>query len=182
MSRPSPFLKGWLAHYSGLIGTWAKRNSLSCDAEDAAQESALQFLSKGSEAVLNPKAYLMRSARNRLINEVKRQSRTHCVSLEDLAEEDHPLLADPEAHLHVCDLAQALEAALAQLPLKKRQVFIYHRLEGYTHAEIAQKMGLAINTVERYVIDATRHIRTQLHSFCPADSGLVEKAGKPIIP
>ncbi len=181
MSRSPPFLKAWLAHYSGLIGTWAKRNSLPCDAEDAAQESALQFLGKGSEAVLNPKAYLMRSAHNRLINEVKRQSRANLVSLEELAEEDHPLLADPESHLHASDLAQALETALAQLPLKKRQVFIYHRLEGYTHAEIAQKMGLAINTVERYVIDSTRHIRGQLHSFCPPDIGHVDKAGKPII-
>jgi RNA polymerase sigma-70 factor (ECF subfamily) len=43
-------------------------------------------------------------------------------------------------------------------------------------------MGLAINTVERYVIDSTRHIRGQLHSFCPPDIGHVDKAGKPIIP
>lgn len=167
MSLPLASKKGWLAHYSGLIGAWAKRNSLSCEAEDAVQESAVQFLSKGPEAVLNPKAYLFRSARNRLINEVRRKSREEAISLEELSQDDHPLLSDPEACLRAGELARALEAALAQLPLKKRQAFIYHRLEGYTQPEIAEKMGVALNTVERYVIDATRHIRAQLQRFCP---------------
>jgi RNA polymerase sigma-70 factor (ECF subfamily) len=28
-------------------------------------------------------------------------------------------------------------------------------------------MGLALNTVERYIMDATREIREQLKHFCP---------------
>ncbi|MDS1138983.1 RNA polymerase sigma factor [Pusillimonas sp. SM2304] len=175
MSRPLAPKKGWLAYYSGLIGTWAKGNSLSCEAEDAVQESVIQFLGKDPAAVLNPKAYLLRSSRNRLINEIKRRSRTELISLEELAHDDHPLLSDPETSLRAGELAQALEAALAQLPLKKRQAFIYHRLEGYTQPEIAEKMGLALNTVERYVMDATRHARTQLQSFCPEYMDTVEK-------
>jgi len=127
MSRLLAPKKGWLAHYSGLIGTWAKGNSLSCEAEDAVQESVIQFLGKGPAAVLNPKAYLLRSSRNHLINEVKRRSRTEMISLEELARDDHPLLSDPEACLRAGELAQALEAALAQLPLKKRQAFIASR-------------------------------------------------------
>ena len=64
-------------------------------------------------------------------------------------------------------LAEALEQALASLPLKKRQAYVWHRLEGYSQPEIAQRMGLALNTVERYIMDATREMREQLERFCP---------------
>ena len=38
MPRPTNPLKGWLAYYGELVGSWAKRNSRPCDAEDAAQD------------------------------------------------------------------------------------------------------------------------------------------------
>ncbi len=163
---PAP-KKGWLAYYGELIGSWAKGNSRAHDAEDAVQNSVMNFLGKGTTAILDQKAYLYRSSQNQLINEVRRQSRHQAIALEDLSEDNHPLFSDPDGDLRARQLAQALEAALAQLPLKKRQVFIYHRLEGYTHPEIARKMGLALNTVERYVMEATRHVRKQLQDFCP---------------
>ena len=84
-----------------------------------------------------------------------------------LAAEDHPLLHDPEAGVRARQLAEALEQALASLPLKKRQAYVWHRLEGYSQPEIAQRMGLALNTVERYIMDATREMREQLERFCP---------------
>lgn len=166
MSRFSPPEHGWLAYYRELIGTWAKGNSLRHDAEDAAHEAVAGMLGRDQAAVLDQKAYLYRASRNRLINEVRRQTRREMLSLEDLADEDHPL-ADPEAPARARELAQALERALERLPLKKRQAYIYHRLEGYTQAEIAGKMGVALNTVERYIMDATREIREQLQIFCP---------------
>jgi len=166
MSDSPTSSKGWLVYYRGLIGSWAKNNSRSPDAEDAVQNSALKMLGQSQEAVLDPNAYLFRATRNHLINEVKRQARQPVTSLEALAQDDHPLLSDPEAPVRARQLVDALEAALQQLPLKKRQVFIYHRLEGYTHPEIAARMGISLNTVERYVMDATRHIREKLQNFC----------------
>ena len=41
MSRSTNPLKGWLAYYSELVGSWAKRNSRPSDAEDAAQDLSL---------------------------------------------------------------------------------------------------------------------------------------------
>ena len=64
-------------------------------------------------------------------------------------------------------LADALECALASLPLKKRQAYVWCRLEGYSQPEVAARMGVALNTVERYIMDATREIREQLKHFCP---------------
>lgn len=167
MPRSPSQLKGWLAYYGELIGAWAKRNSRPSDAEDAAQDAMARVLSDGNVAVLDRKAYLYRAAQNRLISEVRRQSRHPATPLEALAAEDHPLLQDPEADARARQLADALERALASLPLKKRQAYVWHRLEGYTQPEIAARMGLGLNTVERYIIDATREMREQLQRFCP---------------
>jgi len=167
MSRRRPSESGWLAHYRELVGTWVKRNSRRQDAEDAAQESIINVMAQDPAATLNPKAYLYRAANNRLVSEIRRQSRHETVSLEALADHEHPLLASPDADARASELLQALERALEQLPLKKRQAYILHRLEGYTQPEIAQHMGVALNTVERYIMDATREIREKLQSFCP---------------
>ncbi|OZI30736.1 RNA polymerase subunit sigma-70 [Bordetella genomosp. 10] len=167
MSRHRPPESGWLAHYRELLGTWVKGNSRRHDAEDAAQESIIGVMAQDHAAALNPRAYLYRAANNRLVSEIRRQSRHETVSLEALADHDHPLLANPDADLRASELLRALEQALEQLPLKKRQAYILHRLEGYTQPEIAARMGLALNTVERYIMDATREIREKLQMFCP---------------
>ena len=167
MPRPTNPLTGWLAYYGELVGSWAKRNSRPCDAEDAAQDVMAHLLSDGNVAAVAPKSYLYRATQNRLISEIRRQERHPQTSLEMLAAEDHPLLHDPEAGVRARQLAEALEQALASLPLKKRQAYVWHRLEGYSQPEIAQRMGLALNTVERYIMDATREMREQLERFCP---------------
>jgi RNA polymerase sigma-70 factor (ECF subfamily) len=110
---------------------------------------------------------LYRATRNRLISEIRRQTRHDEISLEALADDDLALLYDPEANVRASELADALERALAGLPLKKRQAYVWCRLEGYTQPEVAQRMGLALNTVERYIMDATREVREQLQHFCP---------------
>lgn len=167
MSRSTNPLKGWLAYYSELVGSWAKRNSRPSDAEDAAQDVMAHMLANTRAAALDAKSYLYRAAQNRLISEIRRQSRHPEMSLESLSADDHPLLHDPEAGVRARQLADALEQALASLPLKKRQAYVWHRLEGYSQPEIAQRMGLALNTVERYIMDATREMREQLERFCP---------------
>ncbi len=42
--------------------------------------------------------------------------------------------------------AMDLEQAIAQLPLQARTTFVLHDIDGYTHEEIAEQMGLAVGT------------------------------------
>ncbi|MNR48186.1 RNA polymerase sigma factor SigF [compost metagenome] len=71
---------------------------------------------------------------------------------------------DPEAFVHAIELADSIERALAQLPLNCRKVFIWQKLEGLTQAEIAERMGLTKNMVEKYMIRTLRHLREQLEA------------------
>ncbi len=165
MSRPFLLEKSWLAYYRGMLGAWAKRHPNVQDAEDAVQDAVMGIVKNTQSDIDNPNAYLYQASQNSLMGKVRRHHHDQFVSLDDLAEEDHPLLQDPESSIRATKLAEAMEKALAQLPLKCRQAYIWHRLEGYSQAEIAQRLNLSINSIERYIMQALRHLRQSLREF-----------------
>lgn len=167
MSRPSASKKGWLAYYSGLIGTWAKKSSLPHDAEDAAQDSIEGLLRGEHAAAIDQKAYLYRAAQNHLISEIRRQSRHEALPLHELSDDEHPLQHDPDVVLRTAELMQALHAALLELPLKCQQVFLWNKIEGYTQEEIAHKLQLTPSSVEKYMKRAMRHLQERLQNHAP---------------
>ena len=167
MSRRPTSKKGWLALYSGLIGSWAKRSSLPQDAEDAAQDSIEGLLRGEHSAALDQKAYLYRSAHNQLVSEIRRRARHELVPLKDLHEDEHPLQPGPESDLRMAELSQAMQQALQELPLKCQQVFLWNKIEGYTQKEIAEKLDLTPSSVEKYMKRALRHLQKKLHNYAP---------------
>lgn len=167
MSRRPPSDKGWLAHYRELIGTWTRRSGSRQDAEDAAHDVVANMLRNGDAAVLDPKAYLYGASQNRLKGEMRRQSRREQLSLDELTDAEHPVQSDPESAIRAAQLADALKRALAELPLKCQQVFLWNKLEGYTQAEIAQKLGLTQSTVEKHMKRALSHIHDRLQDHAP---------------
>lgn len=50
--------------------------------------------------------------------------------------------------------ARRLRRAFAKLPPVTREVFRLHRVEGLTYAEIAARLGITAEAVERHVADA----------------------------
>jgi RNA polymerase sigma-70 factor (ECF subfamily) len=55
-----------------------------------------------------------------------------------------------------------LRSALDELPAKCRQIFVLHRLEGLSRAEIAIRMGLGERMVRLYMARALEHLRRRL--------------------
>lgn len=167
MSRPSSGNKGWLAQYRELLLTWTRRADSRADAEDAVQDSIASFLANDSAAIGNPRAYLHRSVHNSLADAYRRAQTLDVQSFEVLSEDELPVNGDPDAPVRTAQLLDAMKAALAELPPKCQQVFLWHRLEGYSHQEIAERMGLSVNMVERYMMRAARHLRERLQDFAP---------------
>lgn len=56
----------------------------------------------------------------------------------------------------------AIQNALEKLPEKCKQVFVLSRFEELKYAEIADKMGISINTVENHMGKALRLLRAEL--------------------
>lgn len=60
------------------------------------------------------------------------------------------------------NLLRRLETALANMPRNQRQIFLAHRLDGMSFAEIARRTGLSQRQVERRMARALAKLDKQL--------------------
>lgn len=123
------------------------------------------MLSRDNRTVQDQAAYFYRSAQNNLSTQVRTQQKRPYISLSELVQEDLLSLDDPQSDARTQQLALALEKALEKLPLKCRQAYVWHRLEGYSQREIAERLGVSLNSVERYIMRALQHLGEQLHAY-----------------
>jgi RNA polymerase sigma-70 factor (ECF subfamily) len=74
--------------------------------------------------------------------------------------------ADFDEALEQVDVAERLdlEAAIASLPPGYRTVLVLHDVEGFTHDEIAARLGIATGTSKGQLFKARRAIRARLCS------------------
>jgi RNA polymerase sigma-70 factor (ECF subfamily) len=73
-------------------------------------------------------------------------------------EQMEPSAPAPFERVEVMDL----ERAIAQLPDGYRTVLVLHDVEGFTHEEIAEQMGVAAGTTKSQLFWARRAVRAQL--------------------
>ena len=59
-------------------------------------------------------------------------------------------------------LIRRLGRAMATMDTVLREVFLAHRLDGLSYAEIASRTGLTVPEVERHIADAILHLDWEL--------------------
>ena len=138
------------------------------EAQDVAHDAYLRVYPNGDKPVAadQPEAVLYTTARRLAINRLKRRSIAPFSSdgsAVELAASSAPgvaqqVMARQELHL--------LEEAIAQLPEGCRAVLLLRKVELLSHREIADRLGIAISTVEKQHARALRLLRAAL----PADS------------
>ncbi|TFL11518.1 sigma-70 family RNA polymerase sigma factor [Pusillimonas caeni] len=167
MSRPSAPKKGWLTHYSELVAAWRGKAGMHEDSEDAMHDAVVRLLENGAATVNDPRAYLKRSVSNGVIDRHRHRAVLSTTPLHELAEGDHPVARGPEAEVFSRRLVSDLKRALSELPLACQQVYVRHRLEGWTHAEIAYAMGISQAMVEKHMTRALQHLNRRLQKYAP---------------
>jgi len=65
------------------------------------------------------------------------------------------------------DLKERLARAVDSLAEKYRTVFVMHDVEGYTHEEISEAMGIPIGTSKSHLFQARSKLRVMLADFAP---------------
>lgn len=55
-----------------------------------------------------------------------------------------------------------MEQALRRLPARRRNIFLLHRLDGLSYAEIADLYGISVRRVERHIAAAMLHLGCEL--------------------
>ena len=161
MTAKLPRRSGFFEHYEELVGTWTRRLRNRALAEDLAHDTFVRVLESDAAGVQQPRAYLHQTARNIAVDGYRREERRGTMEVEAI---DPGLSSadDPEHYMHAIQLADCVEEALAELPANCRKVFIWQKLEGLTQAEIAERLGLSKNMVEKYMIRTLRHLRDRL--------------------
>ena len=120
----------------------------------------------------NAKAFLFTTARNHMINCATRQ---RIVSFEHVADlEALPLAADvltPDRTLTARDELRRVQAGLDRLPPRCREVVVLRRVEGLSTREVAGRLGISIDTVERQMVHGMR----ALVDFMMGGSGKIRR-------
>jgi RNA polymerase sigma factor (sigma-70 family) len=109
------------------------------------------------ELPLQAKPFLFQTARNLMIDRLRRQS---VVSLETMVDFDWLNVIDDkpssEAYVAARQELRLLQAALDDLPPRCRQIVVMRKVEGLSQKEVARRMGVAVDTVENQVAKGMR--------------------------
>jgi RNA polymerase sigma factor (sigma-70 family) len=105
----------------------------------------------------NAKQFVFRTARNLLIDRVRRVNVVPIEAVADLDALDIAMDApEPDRTAIARDELRRLQAALDRLPPRSREAFILGRIEGLSGQQIAERMGIAKNTVSAHLDKAIR--------------------------
>ncbi|MGE4065012.1 MAG: RNA polymerase sigma factor [Rhodospirillaceae bacterium] len=141
-------------------------------ADDVYQELFMRLKSGALPADLtNPRGYLFRMAYN-LANEFARARRRQDARDAQWTETTtHKIGGDTVADATAADDALASKERLARvmhaledLPPKSREVFVMCRVQGLSHRNIAELMGISTKTVEKHMTAALKHLTLILQS------------------
>jgi RNA polymerase sigma factor (sigma-70 family) len=135
----------------------------SAAAADLTQELFLRLCRVGTNLPTREDArrYLIRIAINAATDHQRVEGRRSEL-LTGMPEPGEGRALDPQHQVLMDETIAQVETALAELPSKCRDVLWLSRVEGMTHAEIANTLGVSKSLVEKYIVRAILHCRTRL--------------------
>lgn len=148
------------AHANRLLRFFSRRAGAS-DAPDLVHETFARLARvepAARQVIESPGAFLTRIATNLLKDRAKTDARRSSA---------HHLPYDEQAHGHVDpfqlladrDALARVEKAVARLNRRTREIFLLHRVEGLTYAQIADEVGMSVKGVKKQMAKALFELR-----------------------
>jgi RNA polymerase sigma-70 factor (ECF subfamily) len=155
-------------HHGRLFGYLCSRGIDADAAEDLVQTAFLYIWEHRAE--INPdqslRAYLFRIGYTRALNHLRDSSRTTTDSeVERIAGREN----SPERNAINAELRERIDAAIADLPERRRAVFELCFLQDCTYREAAEALDVTIKTVESHMRLALRDLREALSPLIGSD-------------
>ena len=146
----------WLVRYLGRKLGSIERG------EDAASEVFVRVARRWNvDTLLFPRAYLLVVAR-RLIGELRGRGMLEQAYLEALSYTPEISSASPEAVVSHIQEVRVIDAALTTVTPRARLAFVMHHIDGKTHAEIAEHLGVSISMIRKYIATSEQKCRANL--------------------
>jgi RNA polymerase sigma-70 factor (ECF subfamily) len=137
------WLHEWLRHRLGSTA----------DAADLAHDAFIRIMTSrrlpahwGDE----PRALLTHIAKGLLVDHWRRQE-VERACLETLAHLPEQRMPSPETRLLIIEVLVCIDAMLANLSARTREIFVLSQFDGLTYPQIAKRCGLSLVTVKRHM-------------------------------
>ena len=153
-----------------LLRFLVARTGNASEAEEILQEMWLRLGVSAEGPIANPRPYLYRIAQNLVVDRARaRQRRARREQAWSNPQPSAGSNMDPidpsqsaeEAMIEREEIA-LLASAVSNLPDGARRVFTMHKLEGHSHSEVAQMLGISASGVEKHMAVAMKHLRRAL--------------------
>jgi RNA polymerase sigma factor (sigma-70 family) len=144
----------WYERYrDSLRGYLSLRTRSAHDAEDIVQEAFLHLWFAGSSGpIQNPKAFLFTTASNLLKDQLRRAHMRATETAVQAGDVDIPDFAsEPSGVLESEQALARILSTLIQLHPSTREVFLLDRLQLWSHANIASRIGVTVSMVEKHM-------------------------------
>ena len=132
-------------------------------AEDLSQDTFVRLLGRDElNTPREPRAFLVAIAKGLLFDYFRRAAleQAYLTELMLIPEAEHP--SPEEQHLILEDL-KAIDRLLGKLSSKARAAFLYSRLDGLSHAQIAERLGVSVPRVRQYLAQGIRQCYIALY-------------------
>ena len=150
--------------HRGWLLAWLRRN-VACPqrAEDLSQDTFVRLLGRtGLQAPREPRAFLAAIAKGLQFDYFRRAAleQAYLTELKLNPEGEQPSVEEQQLILE--DL-KTIDRMLAKLSSKARAAFLHSRLDGMTHAEIAERLGVSVPRVRQYLAQGIRQCYIALY-------------------
>ncbi|MDX1618568.1 MAG: RNA polymerase sigma-70 factor [Balneolaceae bacterium] len=157
------FRRFFEAHHEALFRFLMSKGIAESTAEDLIQQAFVLIWEKrdGIDPAKSLRAYLFRIAYTRMLNHIRDHSKFD-------TEESVPhseTRQTPEDFAQHGELTEAVEDAVRSMPEKRRMVFDFCFMQGFTYREAAESLDISVKTVENHMGLALKDIRSALEAF-----------------
>lgn len=164
MSQRDDLIRAYTTHYDMLLAFVERRVQSRELAADIVQDIYLRIATHDSAVpVENPLAFFYRVAGNLIIDRLREQAvRARHDDPDSMAEDVADNAPGSEAQIAGQQRLQLLSQAISELPARCREVFILRKIEHLEFDDIARRMGISRNMVEKHLRKALLHCQTRL--------------------
>lgn len=148
--------------YYAILCSHASRYVVSKEvAEDIVSDIFLEFHLQELYLSIHSsfRAYLFRSVRNRAFDHAKAEIRHKNISLDGAYYVAADAEFSPDAVMQFEEFRHDLERAINEMPMKRREIYLLHKFEGFKSLEIAQQLNVSIRTVETHIYQGSKDIK-----------------------